>query len=220
MGTVSGRRAGCSNAPAPQDGGIQPIDAAVAASRRPTVDRDMKRLSVLTRTASRSFNLYAQTLERAKQNPGTPIVTGLLREVTPTPIEELAKGATLILEGRTNRVIAGRAVMSQGSPTVTPSLIVSAYGGEVQVDGTSIRSTDHNLEDLRTGVQYLLFLKKFGSEPGRYEFYRGGVFEIHHDRVKALLKGSKDVYSELSDQPYSQVIQRVERAHSTEVAPR
>jgi hypothetical protein len=196
MGTVSGRRAGCSNAPAPQDGGIQPIDAAVAASRRPTVDRDMKRLSVLTRTASRSFNLYAQTLERAKQNPGTPIVTGLLREVTPTPIEELAKGATLILEGRlspirshltpdqqyiltdylilTNRVIAGRAVMSQGSPTVTPSLIVSAYGGEVQVEGTSIRSTDHNLEDLRTGVQYLLFLKKFGSEPGRYEFYRGG----------------------------------------------
>jgi hypothetical protein len=134
-----------------------------------------KALIVIASIAATSVDFYAQTLlERAKQNPGTPIVTGLLREITPTPIEELAKGATLILEGRTNRVIAGRAVMSQGSPTVTPSLIVSAYGGEVQVEGTSIRSTDHNLEDLRTGVQYLLFLKKFGSEPGRYEFYRGG----------------------------------------------
>jgi hypothetical protein len=57
-------------------------------------------------------------------------------------------------------------------------------------------------------VVYLLFLKKFGREPGVYQIYNDAVFEPSDVRTRPLARSGADLYPEFV-KPYSEVIRRV-----------
>jgi hypothetical protein len=45
---------------------------------------------------------------------------------------------------------------------MVPALILTAYGGEVVLDGVTVRGLDTNREPIASGAQYLLFRRQDG----------------------------------------------------------
>jgi hypothetical protein len=99
------------------------------------------------------------------------------------------------------RVIAGDV------PVATP-LILSTYGGEVVRDGVTVRAENHDYEPLKEGVVYLIFLTRFGQEPGVYQMYNAGVFERVNNGARPLARQGKDLYKDFS-RTYGDVVNRV-----------
>lgn len=185
----------------------------------------------------------AQTIpERIRSNPSAPIVTGVLREVAPLPVEDPTEQAELVVVGRlsaprsslsgdqtyirteyevtSHRVIAGTIDSRRAEPGLVPPVILAVYGGRVTVDGVEVRSVDHNMNDanhsgyfLRPGGEYLLFLKRAPSgAPGRYQLVMGGAFEIDEHRARPVLKGYDEAFRDFHTTPVEQILSRVENA--------
>jgi hypothetical protein len=178
----------------------------------------------------------AQTLrEQARQSGGKPIVSGVLNELWRKSIEDLTaesdvvviatieKGQTLLTAdekyiyteyGMSNiRVVAGVLPSLSGAlGTISPFTLIRG-GGEMILEGVLVRSEDYNLRDLPNG-QYVLFLKRsrFGTEPGRYQIYYGGVFAIESDKVRPLVAGYDGIFPGIKDTPVSELVSRVQRA--------
>jgi hypothetical protein len=182
-------------------------------------------------------NLRELAREQAIRNPGVPLVRPAPPgDYWPKAVEELAREADIVLQAKLTRinsylsstedrvltdysilgpdVIAGRLRLPPMQiPGKTVPLIVSVYGGEVVVEGVPIRVTDQNFEAIKDGRQYLLFLKQSRrAEPGRYEIYYGGIFEISQEEVKPLLKRADDVFKGTVDARVNDLVARIRAA--------
>jgi hypothetical protein len=176
----------------------------------------------------------AQTLtDRIKDAKvsGAPVVVGVLGEVQPLTVEELSAQSDLVLEAKLSRlrtyvnardtavvtdfaIIPDRALKgSVTSATMTPGiaapLILTTLGGEVVRDGILVTTENHNMRPLREGVQYLLFLTKFGTEKGVYQIFNAAAFELTGDRIRMLAYNSSAAYKDIEGTPYGPVAARV-----------
>jgi hypothetical protein len=178
----------------------------------------------------------AQTIpEIARTKPKNPIVAGVLQDITTLPLETLAKEAPLIVVARlqktrsyltanekhvlsdfsfqTEQVVAGQLppLPSVPGPSVVPTLTV--YGGTVTVDGEAVSAVDHNMDFPRSGPRYLLFLRPYGTEAGKYALVHDAIFEINGRNLRALLKvaDSPRPYADVTSRTSSDVIDAVIR---------
>jgi hypothetical protein len=164
-------------------------------------------------------NLRELAREQAQRKPGVPLdQPSAPRHFRSKTIEELAKEADVVLQGKLSRinsylapredrvltaysisvidVIAGRMpTLSTPTPGSAVLLILTVYGGEVLVEGVLIRGRDNNREDITDGGQYLMFLRPSRPpEQGHYEIYYGGIFEIQHDKMRSIFHQANEAF--------------------------
>lgn len=185
-----------------------------------------------------SQNLRDLARQQAVQNPGVPLdQPAPPGDYQPKSVEELAREADLVMHATLSRphsylsssedriltdysiqkpiVVAGRLPdVSARIPGQVQPLVLTVWGGTVTIEGIPVRGTDYNREPITDGGEYLLFLRKSRvPEPGRYEIYYGGAFEISQgERVKPLLKQAKDVFKDTVDERLTQLLARVRKA--------
>jgi len=99
-------------------------------------------------------------------------------------------------------VIAGELpAPTQRVPRPGTSPILTVYGGEVVLEGVTVRCTDNNRDAIKDGAQYLIFLRpsRAPSTAGasRYEVYHGVIFEVSGDQVRGLLNNADHVFADL-----------------------
>jgi hypothetical protein len=116
-------------------------------------------------------------------------------------------------------VIAGQLpALVQRVPSSGTSPILTVYGGEVVIEGVTVRCTDTDRAAIEDGAQHLIFLRPARtpgtSGTGRYEIHYGGIFEVSADEVKALLKNADDVFSDfLQERPKPKdLVARIQKA--------
>lgn len=189
-------------------------------------------------TAAFSQNLRDQARQQAVQNPGVPIYQPAPPDGHyPKLVEELAREADLVVHATLSHphsylspgedriltdyaiqkpnVIAGRLPqVSARVPGQRVPLILTVWGGVVTLEGVPVRGKDQNRESIRDGGEYLLFLRQSRQpEPGRYEIYYGGAFEIlAGEKVKPLLKRANDVFKDTVDAHLTPLLARVRAA--------
>lgn len=182
-------------------------------------------------------NLRELAREQAIRSPGVPIVLpSAPAELWPKAIEEIASQADVILQAKLSRinsyldqkedrvhtdyrilepnVIAGRLLpLSMPVPGSGVPLILTVWGGEVIVEGVTIRGVDTNREAIKDGGYYLLFLKPSPRrEAGLYEIYYGAIFEIEQGAVTPLLKQADDVFKGTIDARLKDLVLRIQTA--------
>jgi hypothetical protein len=159
-------------------------------------------------------------------------------DTEPLPIATLAVEAELIVVGRLARlgsylsedqsdiytdyqltpkqVIVDRAGrLTPSTPGATPQLIVQVVGGELIVNGTTVKVTDSSLISWNEDSDLLLFLGVTADSPPKFDFYAGtaGLFQVEPgtQRVKSLLNHlERD--DDLQGQTLEQIIQRIKAA--------
>jgi hypothetical protein len=181
-----------------------------------------------------SGSAAAQTLrERVRQSGGKPVVTGVLNDIFPKSIDDLTAESDVVViamvqKGKTSltadekylyteygmsniRVVAGALAVVSGALGTTSPFTLICCGGEMILEGVLVRSVNHNLRELPNG-QYLLFLKRsrFGTQPGSYQIYNGGVFAIESDKVRPMVSGS--TFPGIKDTDVDQLVSRVQSA--------
>jgi hypothetical protein len=157
--------------------------------------------------------------ERVASSQGKPVRIDVFSDVSPVQIEELAKGADLIIEGKlvrrhsylsgdekhiyTDYEVVQATVISQQRtsdlsprPTAPPKTgpIVQLYGGELSVGGSDVTVNDNSRERFANGAEMLLFLTPPDPKTGKRRLYRGsaGAFEIRQDgRLKPLNRAAE-----------------------------
>jgi hypothetical protein len=188
--------------------------------------------------AASGQNLRVMAREHAVRNPGKimelPAPPG---DYLPKTFEELSRESDVVVQGTlvfvrsyllnpsedrvlsdyrlaSPRVLAG-AFDSVLSPTPGPGAPVRivVYGGEIQLEGVRVRATDYNSAPIVQGQEYLLFLRHSRlKDPGLYEIYYGGIFEVSGTRLKPLLKRGDEVFEGSKNASLPEVIDRVQKA--------
>jgi hypothetical protein len=183
-----------------------------------------------------SESAAAQTLrERARQSGGEPVISGVLSEIFPKSIEELAAASDVVViamleKGKTSltadenyiyteygmsdiHVVAGDLPPLSGPLAKTSPHTLVVGGGEMMLEGVLVRSENYNLRELPNG-QYVLFLtrSRFGTQPGAYQIYHGGVFAIESDKVRGVVAGADDIYPGVKGTPVGQLVSRIQNA--------
>jgi len=179
---------------------------------------------------------FQATAAQSTVDPGR-IQRGLLRDIHPTSIEELTKSADVVLRGRLIRrrtflrddiyiiteyeirqpeIISGSlAPVASAKPGEVLPITLGVFGGEMTINGETIKAEDHAMaSEITSGEEYLLFLRKFGRDPGQYQLHDGGIFEIAEGRARALVKGAETIFKGTSRAPVRELIDRV-RAEGT-----
>ena len=158
---------------------------------------------------------------QAIRNPGAPIqVPSPPGHYEPKTLEQLTNEAVVVVQATLSRfdsylgsagdrvltdylitaptVISGRLSDSiQRVPGPGAAPILTVYGGEIVLEGVTVRCTDVNRGAIKDGGQYLLFLMLSRRPgPGRYEIYHGGIFEISGDQVTGLLRNAEGVFAD------------------------
>jgi hypothetical protein len=189
--------------------------------------------AVLLMTASVASGAFAQTIpELARAKPASPVVRGALRDVTPASFDELMKGAELVVEAKLQLVgsflnknedyiytdykilpirifSSAPSVSNKATPGPGAPLILSVYGGELTIDGVTVKAVDYNVAMPRNGASFLLFLRPYGE---KYQYYRGAAFEIDQGQLKPLLKQPYDGYKDISASTLDQVVLKIQAA--------
>ena len=173
---------------------------------------------------------------QAAHNPGVPLqhITGP-EDYPPKSVEEVASEAMAVVRARLSvvksylsntedrvltdylitepTVITGRLpVLTERIPKAAAPLILTVLGGEVTVEGVLIRSTDPNRAPIKDGAQYFVFLRQSRQpDPGRYEVYYGGIFEVVQDQVTPLLKNADIVFQESVDKRPKDFVARIQK---------
>jgi hypothetical protein len=114
----------------------------------------------------------------------------------------------------TPKFLVGRApVLTPSRPGMVPALILTTFGGEVVLDGVTVRGTDTNREPITRGAQYLLFLMPSrAGQAGQYEIYYGGIFEITRGNARALIRERDRVFKDAADAPLQTLLDRIQSA--------
>jgi hypothetical protein len=114
----------------------------------------------------------------------------------------------------TPKFLAGRSpVLTPSRAGTAPALILTTYGGEVVLEGVTVRGLDANREPITSEAQYLLFLKPSRSgQAGQYEIYNGGIFEVTRSNARALIKGAGRVFKDAADTPLPSLLGRIQSA--------
>ena len=100
----------------------------------------------------------------------------------------------------------------------TPLPVLTVFGGEVVLEGITVRAADVNRADIKDGGEYLIFLRpsRGANRAGEiaYEIYYGGIFEISGDQVLGLLNKANDVFADfLKDRPKGrELVARIQKA--------
>jgi hypothetical protein len=168
------------------------------------------------------------------------VLIGVLGEPLPLSVDELTKQSDLVLEAKVSRlktyinsadtavitdlailptrVLAGTVPGATRTPGSAIPLVLTTYGGEVVRDGVTIRAENHGLEQLKESGSYLLFLRRsrFHKEPGVYEIYNAGAFEVSENSVRPLASHGAALYKDFS-KPYSDVVALVMAAARAEM---
>ena len=158
------------------------------------------------------------------REPGTAVVIGVLGEPIPLSIDEMTKRSDLVTEARLSRLrtyinaadtavytdfeILPATMLVGGLPPLGRRFVLTSYGGETVKDGVTVRAEDHNRGELKENVTYLLFLKRFGSEPDVYQIYNVGAFERSNDAAKPLARDGADLFKDFN-KTYGDIITRV-----------
>lgn len=154
----------------------------------------------------------------------------------PKTIEEMGQEANIVLEGRLSnpksylgqaedriltdytilqpRVISGQ-LSTQPSEIPGPGhpIVLTVYGGQIVLEGATVRGTANDRHKINEGGRYLLFLRESrANKPGHYEIYNGGIFEVSDGRLKPLLKNGTEVFPDAEHAGLSEVISRVQKA--------
>jgi hypothetical protein len=172
-------------------------------------------------------------VERARDNPTASVVSGVVGDVATPPLETLAKEAPVVMEATLS---AERSYLSENQTYITTEYVITptrsfsgqltttslerpgemfaptlvVRGGSWVVDGRVVWDVDYTRERLKTDVPYLLFLKPFPKQPGKYVLYATGAFEIKDGRlVGPNTKHSRGDYEDLLTKPYQEVAQTI-----------
>ncbi len=176
---------------------------------------------------------------QAIRNPGLPVeIPSGPGEHEPKTVDQLTKEAVAVVQATLSRgasyvggssgdrvltdylltaptLIAGRLpVAVLPSPGTSP--ILTVYGGEVVLEGVTVRCTDINRAAIKDGAQYLVFLRP-SRAPGAagthsYEIYYDGIFEVSRDQLKPLLKNADYVFPEFLHQRREDLVARIQKA--------
>lgn len=175
----------------------------------------------------------SQTIpELAKSHPSNPVVRGRLIDVPKSTMRDLVSGATVILDATLTRsrsyltanqediltdyeivpnsVLAGSLTVGRTVPGPSTPLILTMYGGDLEIEGTRVSVVDYSSALPHNGRRYLLFLQPFGNQ-GHFQLYRVGAFEIIGKQLKSLLGGKEeqrafsDVITMTSDEALSYI---------------
>ena len=172
---------------------------------------------------------------REQARSGTLKVVGssAFSDYSPKSIEELTAESEVVLIGTLSReksylspneehvctdyiisdirLLAGTYSSLSPLPQVTKPPVLTMFGGEMMLEGVPARSISYNFKPLANG-RYLLFLKRNGSDAGRYSPYHGGVFALNGEQVIPMLNQSEDIFVGVRHTPASVIISRVEKA--------
>ena len=55
-------------------------------------------------------------------------------------------------------------------------------------------------------------MKARRGEPGRFEIYNGGVFEVSQERARPLIRDAKRVFIDVTDATIAELISRIQKA--------
>lgn len=182
-------------------------------------------------------NLRDLARAHAAEKPGVALqLTGPPGDYSPKDVESLARESDVVLRGRLARIktylgpnedriltdyrihveqlIAGSLpLITSKVPGTTPPLTLTVYGGELTVEGVLVRATDPNRAEIVNGRSYLLFLTPSRrGEPGSYEIYYGGIFEVSDDKVAPLLKDGERIFKVKAGSAREALILRVKMA--------
>jgi hypothetical protein len=174
----------------------------------------------------------SQTIpELAKSHPSNPVVRGRLVDVPKSTMQDLVSGATVILDATLTRsrsyltanqediltdyeivpngVLAGSLAGVRTVPGPSAPLILTMYGGDLEIEGARVSVVDYSSALPHNGGRYLLFLQPFGNE-GHFQLYRFGAFEIDGSQLKSLLgqeaqRVFSDVMTMTSDEAFSYI---------------
>ena len=173
----------------------------------------------------------------AKRHPGEPmLLPASPGHYEPKTIEELTRAAEVVVQATLVRArsyvtpdadrvltdysivapkfLAGRAsVLTPSSAGPVPPLTLTTYGGEVVLEGVTVRGFDPDSEPITSGAQYILFLMPSrGGQARQYEIYNGGIFEISGGNARALIKGAGRVFKDAADTPLPSLLARIQSA--------
>ena len=99
-----------------------------------------------------------------------------------------------------------------------PLPVLTVFGGEVVLEGVTVRAHDVNRAQIKDAAEYIVFLRPSrGASRAReiaYEIYQGGIFDISGDHVTGLLKNADDVFADfLKDRPKpDELLARIQKA--------
>ena len=113
------------------------------------------------------------------------------------------------------RVLAGDPQVTQRVPGASVAPTLTVYGGELTVDGMTVSAVDHNLNLPASGQTYLMFLKRFGPDAGRYQTVRGALFAVEpNERLSSLLKRADMAipYKDIVSRSLSEAVIEIARA--------
>lgn len=188
-------------------------------------------LSTMFVTASIGLDADAQTIrEIARTRPTNPIVRGRMSDIEPATLQQLARGADLVLDATVvrlqsyltpdednvltdyqvvpTRVLLGRVTTARTTPGTVSPLIVTTYGGDITIDGFTVSVVDHALKRLESGRRYLLFLDRFGAE-GHYQLHKAGAFQVDDQDLKSIVTRDKHVFEDITQTPFNQAVQLI-----------
>ena len=182
-------------------------------------------------------NLRELAHEHAKRHPGEPLLqVASPADYKPKTIEALTREAEVIVQATlvqarsyvspdadrvlTDYSIVTPTVLADRSPALTlsragtaPALILTTYGGEVVLEGVTVRGFDTSREPIANGAQYLLFLRPSRSgQAGQYEIYYGGIFEIAGGNARALIRDRDRVFKDAANAPLPSLLNQIRAA--------
>jgi hypothetical protein len=182
-------------------------------------------------------DLRALARAHAAKNAEAPLVlTGPPGDYQPKNVHDLARESDVVLRGTltpiatylgpnedriltdyridVEQLLAGKMPpMTSEKPSNIPPRVLTVYGGELRLEGVWLRASDPNREEIVAGKSYLLFLMPSRrDDPGYYEIYHGGIFEVSSDGVKPLLKGGNKVFKDIAGSAIEDVIANVKMA--------
>lgn len=184
--------------------------------------------------AAEPQDLRALARAHAARNPDTPLeMMGPVGDYAPKDVRELAREADVILRGTLipvntyldeDRILTDYRIQVQQliagtlPPTISnalgriPPQILTAYGGELRVEGVLVRAFDSNREEIVPGTSYLLFLMPSRrGEAGYYEIYHGGIFEVAGAGLRPLLKDGRVVFKDIVGATLDDVIVQIRK---------
>jgi hypothetical protein len=187
----------------------------------------------LTIRLSAADQTLTERIRQAKDTPEKKVVVGNLGEPVSLSVDELVKRVDLIVEAsltRINshrdatdhtvvtdysihplRVFAGTVPGLPTTPGATSPFILTTNGGEIVVDGITVRANDYNLRTLTDGGHYLLFLKRW-KEPGVFTVFNVAAFELTGNQMKPMTYDGSDLYKGLSRRPYADAVLWIQKA--------
>jgi hypothetical protein len=183
-------------------------------------------------------NLRASARRQAIEKPGEPLlfVHGPV-EYVPKPVEQVASGAIAVLQAKLVRVksyldstarsilteymiteptvVAGHLpTVAERVPTAGKPLILTTVGGEIIVEGVTIRGENPSCDPIKEGAQYLLFLGSSRERgPNRYGIHYGAIFELSGNELKPLMKQAADILQGFDPKEHPQAfVARIQKA--------